>query len=226
MTIANQVSIVQAIGNGVARTFKFSPMVIYTADELIVIKTTIATGAFEVIARGSSATSYGMNVTSFPGTGSINYPTAGGTLLASTERLSILLNVTKTQLTDLGRDKYFPEVQEDQYDKFMSMILNLQGQADRSLHIQQGELTTVDTELPSMIGNEEKYIRVNATGTGFELVGLTGTTGALSSAAGAQVVLENPSAGSSGDLARADHTHQTPDLVKVAAFAYAGETFI
>lgn len=226
MTVASQVNKVQAVGNDAARTFSFSPMILFDIDDLVVIVTVIATGVETVITRGTGATNYLVNNTTFPSTGSIDYPASGGTLLTSTQRISIIRALTLEQLTDLeNQGGYLPEVQEDQFDKLVMMIQQHQEALNRSLQIQRSELTTVDAELPSLIGNESLFVRVNADGDGFDLVALTGVSGALSSAAGAQVVLTNPSSGSSNDIARADHTHQSPSLVLAATFAYAGENF-
>lgn len=225
MTVLTQVDKVQATGNGVARTYSFSPMVIFEADDLVVITTVIATGVETVVSRGTGPTNYLLNLTSFPGTGSIDFPAAGGTLLPSTERITVIRTLTLEQATNLGNGPYLPEVQEDQFDKLLMIDQNQQEQLDRSLQIQRSELDTVDAELPSLIGNESKYIRVNSDGNGFDLVALTGVTGALSSAAGSQVVMTGPGSGSSADIARADHTHNTPDIVSVATLTIASLNF-
>ena len=132
----------------------------------------------------------------------------------------------KEQLTNLRtQGPYFPAVQEDQFDKIVMMILEHQEILDRCLQVQRSELTTVDSGIPSMIGNEEKFVRANAAGDGFDLAALSGVTGAISDATPAQVVGSSPSAGSSDDLSRADHAHKSPDIVLVGAHAYNAQNF-
>ena len=124
MTVATDVNKVQAVGTGVTRTHKFSPMVIFAASELVVITTVIATGVETVRTRGTGPTNFLLNLTTFPGTGSIDFPAAGGTLLPTTERITIVRVPPLEQPTDLRtQGPYFPAVQEDQFDKIVMMIL-------------------------------------------------------------------------------------------------------
>lgn len=226
MTVATQVNKVQDIGTGATRTFPFSPMVIYAATELAVITTVIATGVETVRTRGTGPTNFLVNLTTFKGTGSIDFPAAGGTLLPLTERITMIRVPPLKQLTDLvSQGPYLAEVQEDQFDKLIMIAQHHQEILDRCLRVQRSELTTLDAELPSAIGNEERYVRLNADGDGFDLVALSGVTGALSSATPQQVVAASPSAGSSADLSRADHSHQTPDIVLVGAYAFNASNF-
>lgn len=227
MTVATQTNPVQATGNGVTRTWSYSPIVIYASTELEVITTIIATGVETVRTLGTGSTNFSNNLTSFPGTGSIQFPAAGGTLLPSTERINIRRVVTLEQQTDLvNQGPYEPERLEDQFDKIVFMAIQLQEQLNRSLHIQRSELTTADSELPSLIGNESKVMRVNSDGDGFDLVDFSSSAGALSSAAGQQIVTGTASSGTSADIARADHTHQTPDIVLVTTFVFNAQNFI
>ena len=227
MTVATQVLAVQGIGTGATRTFSFSPLVIFAASELVVVTSVIATGVETVRTLGTGTTNFSVNTTTFPGTGSIQYPASGGTLLETTDRITILRVLVLEQDTNLvNQGAYLPEVQESQFDKLLMIDQQQQDQLDRGLRVQRSELrSSVDAELPSLIGNESKYIRVNSDGDGFDLVALSGVTGALSSDAGSQVVVASPSSGSSDDIARADHTHQTPDIVLVASYTIASLNF-
>ena len=220
MTVATQVKKTPATGNGTARTFSFSPMAIYAVTELEVVTTVTATGVETVRSRGTGATNYAVNLTSFPGTGTIDFPAAGGTLLPATETITIRRVLTLEQQTDLGVGPYLPQVQEDQFDKLVMIDLQQQEQLDRSLRLQVSESSSLDAELPALVANALRFLRVNATETGFEFVALTTVTGALSSATPQAIVLANPSAGSSADIARADHTHQaaSQDLTAINVF--------
>ena len=226
MTVATQVNKVQAIGTGVTRTFSFSPMVIFTATDLVVITTIIATGVETVRTRGTGATNFLVNLTTFPGTGSIDFPADGGTLLLATERITIIRVSVLEQLTTLRtQGPYLPAVQEDQFDKIVMLLLQHEEILDRCLRVQRSELTSLDSELPSAIGNESRFVRVNKDGDSFDIVALTAVTGALSSSAPAQVVAGSPSSGSSDDISRADHAHKSPDIVLIGAFAFNSSNF-
>ncbi len=68
MTVKTQVNKIEPItGNGVARTYSFSPIVIYDADDLEVVTTVIATGEETFLTRGTGPTNYAVLLTSFPG---------------------------------------------------------------------------------------------------------------------------------------------------------------
>ena len=125
MTISTLVDKVRADGNGTARTFSFSPMTIYGADDLQVITRVIATGVETPILRGSSSTTYQLNLTTFPGTGSIDYPASGGTLLPSTEEIIIKVTLTLEQQLKLTRAAYDPATTELQFDNPTRLIIPL-----------------------------------------------------------------------------------------------------
>ncbi len=226
MTVKTQVYKIEPItGNGVARTYSFSPMTIDSADELEVVTTVIATGVETVLTRGTGPTNYAVLLTSFPGTGSINFPTAGGTLLPSTETITIRRVLTLEQATDLqNQGDYDAEVQEAQFDKLLKIDLQQQEQLDRSLRIQVSELSTVDAALPFLVAS--RYPRVKSDGTGFELVDSVSVTGALSNVAPEAVVLVDPSAGVSTDIARADHTHRAAPQDRTSINMFNAANFI
>ena len=226
MTVATQVKKVRRDGNGTARTFSFSPMVIHSADELEVTTMVTATGVETVRARGTGATNYILNLTTFPGTGSIDFPAAGGTLLPSTEVIVIRRVLTLEQLTDLeSQGPYDAEVQEVQFDKLAMIDLQQQEQLDRSLRLRVTELTTQDAELPALVGNASRFLRVNAAEDGFDLVAVTSVSGTLSSATPERVTLVSGSAGSSNDIARADHSHQAAPQDLTAINVYNAQSF-
>ena len=209
MTVATDVEKVRRAGNGTARTFSFSPLVIHSADELEVTTVVLATGVETTRARGTGSTSYAVNLTSFPGTGTIDFPAEGGTLLPSSEVIVIRRVLALKQLTRLESvGGYDPGVQEDQFDRFTMTDLQQQEQLDRCLRVPVGSLAALDAELPPAEGNASRFVRLNAAEDGFELVALTSVEGVLSSAVPERVVLISGSAGSSADVARADHSHQ------------------
>ena len=114
-------------GNSSTRRFSFSPMVIYANDELEVVTTVTATGIETVISRGTGATTYSISITSFPGTGSIDYPASGGTLLPSTETITIRRVPALEQLLKLKiAGGWDPQQMEDALDKIVMMMLKQQ----------------------------------------------------------------------------------------------------
>ena len=226
MTVATEVNKVRRAGNGTARTFSFSPLIIHSADELEVTTMVVATGVETVRARGTGSTSYAVNLTSFPGTGTIDFPTEGGTLLPSTEVVVIRRVLTLKQLTKLESvGGYDPSVQETQFDRFLMTDLQQQEQLDRCLRLPVGSLTSVDAELPTVLGNASRYVRLNSDEDGLEFVALTSVSGALSSETPARVVLTSALAGSSDDIARADHSHQAAAQDVTAIHMFNAATF-
>lgn len=226
MTISTPVDKVRADGNGTARNFSFSPMTIYGADDLQVITRVIATGVETPISRGSSSTTYQLNLTTFPGTGSIDYPASGGTLLPSTEEIVIKRVLTLEQQLKLTRAAYDPATTELQFDKVVAMIIQMQEELDRSLKVPVGDLDTVSTLLAEANVNATKFIRVLATGLGFEYAELSSTTSVLSDGTPSRTTIAGGASGSSDDISRRDHTHQIPASVITATNMFNASNFI
>lgn len=220
MTINSQVKQVSAVGDGVARTFSFSPMVIYANDELEVITTVIATGVETVRLLGTGATTYSISIAAngYPDTGSIDYPAAGGTLLPSTERISIRRLLTIENLTDLeNQGGYNPEVQERQYDKFAAILLQQQEELDRCMKFPV-TVFDIDTDLSTIIltplaANVGQFFRYNAAGTKIELAAVASTTGSASDDTPADSSVSAGAAGSGANYSRSDHAHLVPTTI-------------
>ena len=219
MTSTSEVKKVSAVGNGVRRTFSFSPMVIFTNSELEVITTVIATGVETVRTLGTGALNYSISIadTGFPDTGSIDFPAAGGTLLPSTERISIRRVPPLTQLTDLESGEYLPQVQEDQFDRLVAIDLKLQEELDRCLKfpVSNSDInSTFSTVIPSHIStNASQFLRLNSARTAIELAAVATTTGSASDAAPQDVDLSAAAAGSNAPYSREDHVHFLPTTV-------------
>ena len=221
MTINTQVFQVSAVGDGSARTFSFSPMVIYANDELEVITTVIATGVETVISKGSSSTTYSISIADngFPDTGSIDYPASGGTLLPSTERISIRRLLTIENLTDLeNQGGYNAEVQERQYDKFAAILLQQQEELNRCLKFPVS-VFDIDTDLSTVIltpldANVGQFLRYNAAGDKFDLASVgSSSTASASDATPAASSVTAGVAGSNSPYSREDHVHLIPTTV-------------
>ena len=220
MTRPSEVNGVFATGNGVRRTFSFSPIVIFADSELEVVTRVTATGVETVRLLGTTSTTYSISIPAngYPATGSIDFPASGGTLLPSTEEIHIRAVLSLRQDTDLDNEGgYLPEVQEEQFDRFMATDQQQQNQLDRSLRVPMSTPTTLDNELPPPItGN--LYLRLLSDLTGWEFVGLTGTGTAVASDATPQgVALLTAAAGTSGDFSRQDHAHLVDAYIKFSA---------
>ncbi len=228
MTLPSKVNEVFETGNGTARTFSFSPVVIFADSELEVITRVTTTGVETVRTLGTGATNYSINIAagSYPSTGSILFPAAGGTLLPSTETIHIRRVVTKTQDTRLARTPYDPAVQEKQFDKFAATLQEVLGILDRCLKAQASFPSTIDMELPPLItGN--LYPRFSSDKTEWEMVALTATgTASPSDTVGTAVDLDAAAAGTSGDFARVDHVHLVDEYVLIAADVHNKLNFI
>ena len=213
-------------GNSTARVFSFSPMVIHDDDELVVVTTVTATGVETVRTLGTSATNYSSSIVTFPATGSISFPAAGGTLLPSTETITITRKLKLENLTKLrSQGGYDAAVQELEFDKTVQRTLQIQEQLDRSFKLPRSIPNTFDPELPKPTASY--FFRANATNTGFEWIQLVDTTNiALSSATPIQTTLNTGAAGTSSDISRADHQHQSPDTVITASGMYNATNFI
>lgn len=179
MTVQNQTKKVTGLGNGSARTFSFSPIVVNANSELVVTKVD-ANSVETTLSEGSSSTTYSVAITgSLPGTGSIDYPASGGTLLVTGEKIVIKRVLTLEQQTDLeNQGGYFPEVQETAFDKLVMIALQQQEEIDRSIRLAVSVVSSFDTELPSNIATLAGLgVVVNAAGTGLSLAAtITGTT--------------------------------------------------
>ena len=201
MTISNQTSRVTAAGNDVATVFSFSPMVIYSADELLVVVATSA-GVETVIARGATSTTYSHNVTTYPNTGSITYPAVGGTPLPTGSTITIKRVLVLEQPTDLNsQGPYLAETQETQFDKLVAIALQQQESISRALRMKVSYTGSAAIEtIPAPVAGQ--YLRYNAAGTALEWsdaagpAGPTGPAGADGSVTG--VTATAPIASSGG----------------------------
>jgi len=150
MTVQNQTKKVTGTGNGLASAFSFSPMVVNGLDELVVTHVVDATGVETILSRGTGSTNWSMSLTSFPATGSIQYPAdlGTGTLLPSGESLVMKRVLTLEQQTDLeNQGGYNPETLEQQLDRLVMIDLQQQEIIDRSLTLPVS-VSGVSVELP------------------------------------------------------------------------------
>ena len=172
MTVTSQTTKVTATGNSSARSFSFSPLVIFASTDITVTTTVTATGAETVINEGSTSSTYSVDITTYPATGSISYPASGGTLLPSTETITIKRMLTLEQQTDLNNQgAYSATVQEEQFDKLLMIDLQQQEEIDRSFAFPLTYTGSASAEIPAPSANS--YLKWNAGATA-----LVNTTGA------------------------------------------------
>lgn len=219
MSRPSEVDKVIATGNGVRRTFSFSPLVIFANTDLKVTTQIIATGVETPISLGTTSTTFSISIPagSYPATGSIDYPASGGTLLPSTERIVMRAKLPLTQATKLSRGKYDPEIQEEQFDRLVAIAQQLQEQLDRAILMPVATPAAVTGDMdPPITGLT--YARLKEDKTGWELVTLTSTgTAVISDATPETVALLTAFAGSSNDVSRADHAHLIDAYIKFSA---------
>jgi len=143
MTVENQTYEVFVNGNDSATTFSFSPMVLPDSSAQLQVIKIDADDTETTLSEGSTATTYSVSVSSYPGTGSITYPASGGTPLATGARLRMKRVLTLEQQTDLeNQGGYFPEIQEAQFDRSIMIDLQQQEELDRCVKVPAGDVTT------------------------------------------------------------------------------------
>ena len=171
MTVTSQTTKVTATGNGSARSFSFSPLVIFQSTDIAVTTTVTATGVETVISEGATSTTYSVDITTYPATGSISYPATGGTLLPSTQTITIKRTLTLEQQTDLNNQgAYSATVQEQQFDKLLMIDLQQQELHDRTLTIPISNTAITSTEISGLLP-ANAFVVINSAGNGFTTTG-------------------------------------------------------
>lgn len=150
-------------GNGSARTFSFSPVVISKSSDLVVVKKDI-NGVETPLSEGTTSTTYSVSVSGYPGTGSIDYPASGGTLLVTGESVTMRSVRELTQPVDLeNQGGYFADTQETMHDKHTYIDQQQQVELDRSIKIPVSD-GALDTVLPTKTVRALKALIFDANG--------------------------------------------------------------
>lgn len=153
MTVSNQTNKVTVNGNDVATSFSFSPMVINKATDITATFVS-TTGVETALVQGTGATKYEVVVTTYPGTGSITYPTSGSTELATGEKIIIKRVLTLEQATEFSSTGgYDPQRVEDELDRAVMMALQQQEELDRCLQVSISSSTNPDTLVTTFIAD-------------------------------------------------------------------------
>lgn len=155
MTVSTQVTDVTANGNGSATVFSFSPMVIFESRDIIVTHVD-ANEVETTLTEGSGSSNYSVSVSSYPGTGSITYPADTVTPMPTGEKLIIKRVLKLEQGTDLeNQGGYYPDVLEQQLDKFIMVDLQQQEEIDRAVKLPIGSSLTPAQYTAALFAIEE-----------------------------------------------------------------------
>jgi len=203
-------------GDGATFTFSFSPLIIYDNTDIEVFHVVTSTGVETQVTEGTAVTNYAINVTSYPGTGTITYPATSASPIPSTETITIKKVLPLTQDTDLqNQGGYLPEVLERRFDKLVGMVISLSETVDRCLKIPVTERAITNTEInPGDTRDASEFVRVNSAATGFSTsAGAASTTGSASDATPAAVNLSAGASGGNTLYSRDDHAHLLPTTV-------------
>jgi len=162
MTISSTTSKVKFTGNGSTTVWSFS-FSVYAASDLVVTLTNSA-GVETTLTEGTGASNYSVSVASYPGTGSITYPATGSTRLQGSESLTISRVIPLTQTIDLqNQGGYFPDVQEEGFDRGIYVSQQLKEESDRAIKIPVSD-SGVSLTLPAAAVRSGKVMSFDASG--------------------------------------------------------------
>jgi hypothetical protein len=148
MTVSSTTAKVTLAGNDSTTTFNFS-FTIYANTDLVVTFTN-SSGVESTLSEGSGTSNYSVSVSSYPGSGSITWPASGSTKLQSNEKITIKRVLPLTQTIDLqNQGGYFPDVQEQGFDRGVYLSQQIDEEVDRSIKIPVSSATSIDSTLPA-----------------------------------------------------------------------------
>lgn len=200
-------------GNGSTFSFDFSPLIIYQSSDIEVTLTVTSTGAETLLTEGTGSSNYSVNVTTYPGTGTITYPADSGTAMASTSTVTIKKVLALTQPIDVNGA--LDTTLERQLDKIVGMLIQQQEEIDRCLKIPISDSTITSTEINSDgLRTAAHHVQVSSDGTTFTTAATSsGTAATASSSTPAAVSVSAGASGSGSDFSRDDHVHLLPTTV-------------
>lgn len=122
-------------GNGVAVVFPFSPLKAFAAADVRLFLRSPAAVETEVL-QGASATTFAVEVSTYPGTGQIRYPAVGGSPLPTGWSGVIKIAPALRQTVDLeNQGGYNPDVLEQALDQVVVQQKSVQEDLDRALQV-------------------------------------------------------------------------------------------
>lgn len=184
MTVTTSTNKTQPLGNGVTTSFPYA-FRIYSATDLVVTKTVIATGVDTAMVLNTDYT--------VTGAGSYNGGNVVCTVAPATgTRLTIRRVIALTQGTDLrNQGAYFAETHEDVFDRLMMIDQQQEETLSRSLTL-PASLSGVSPEVPIPVAN--RGLKWNADGTA--LVNTDADPDAQAAIAAAQAAIATAAAAS------------------------------
>lgn len=213
MAISSNTAKVTVPGNGSSFTFSFSPIKVFSADDLDVYEVVNATGVATLLTEGTGASNYSVSFSSPNAqlsTGSIAYPADQGTAIPSTKSVLIAIGLDLLQDTVLqNQGTYHPDVLEAALDYLTLLAIQQQEQLDRAVKFALTE-ETASALLPSLTAGA--YLRVKSDLSGLEWTTLSTTEASASDDTPQDVSLSAGAAGTEADFARSDHVHLLPTV--------------
>jgi hypothetical protein len=170
MTISTTVSRVDCPGNGAATVFSFSPAIITQASDLMVWMLDNV-GNQTLLTQGTGPAQYTVNVPAYPGTGSITYPGAGGTVLATGWKLTIKQRAPLLQtFQPQNQGAFLASTYGAAYDYETLNGQALQEQINRSIRGAETDATSINMVLPTATDRASQFVGFDSLGN--LLVGL------------------------------------------------------
>ncbi len=225
MTVKNQTNKVIGLGNDSATVFPFSPMELPVAVTDLTVTRVNADGTEDVLAQGTTSTTYSVDTTVFPGTGSVTFPASGGSPIATGVSLVMKRVLVLENQTDLeNQGGYHADTQELSIDRLTMIDLQQQEDNDRSIKI-PSVTTGVSVDLPAPVAL--RFLRWDTAATAIEAVAIATAAASASSVVPLATGATASAAGSAADFAREDHRHLWTGFELGAAIAsVAGDTNI
>ena len=187
MTITTTVSRVDALGNGSATLFSYSPLVITQISGDLDVWLVDNLGNQSMLSQGLGPTQYAVNITTYPNTGSISYPGAGGTVLPTNWKLTMKQRVPLLQsFNPQNQGPYLASSFGAAFDYLMLAIQNLQEQLDRAVLAPEADPDN-QLFLPNVANRENQFFAFDSSGNPTAVSALS--SGALVVALAMQPVL-------------------------------------
>ena len=164
MTITTTVSRVDALGNGSATLFSYSPLVITQISGDLDVWLVDNLGNQSQLVQGLGPTQFGIVQTTFPGTGSVTYPGVGGTVLPSGWKLVMKQRVALLQnFNPQNQGPYLASSFGAAFDYLMLAIQNLQEQLDRCVLAPEADPDN-QLFLPNVANRENQFFAFDSSG--------------------------------------------------------------
>lgn len=175
MTIASPTSRVDCLGNSSATSFSFSPAIITQASDLQVWLLDNV-GNQTLLSQGTGPTNYAVVVTSYPGTGSITYPGAGGTTLATGWKLIIKQRAPLLQqFQPQNQGPFLASTYGTAYDYAVLLAQSLYERLSRTIQAPETD-PAVALTMPSASARASQYAAYDSSGNPIAALSSPGTT--------------------------------------------------